>query len=191
MNPIMIEFPDELYTERLYIRAPRFGDGKVVYEALKHSNEALKPWMPFAQKVPIMEKVEEEVRQAHVRFLTREDLRLHIFHRESGQFVGSTGLHRINWNVRRFEIGYWVDQRHERQGFITEAVQGITTFAFQVLKANRIEIRCDELNRKSRAVPERLGFTLEGILLKDDVAVNQKNELRNTCIYAKVSKDTE
>lgn len=68
---------------------------------------------------------------------------------------------------------------------MTEAVQGITAFAFEELKARRVEIRCDPQNVKSRAIPERLGFVLEGILRNDLLSVDGK-ELRDTCVFAKV-----
>jgi RimJ/RimL family protein N-acetyltransferase len=50
--------------------------------------------------------------------------------------------------------------------YITETVQGLTVFAFEHLQANRIEIRCEERNIRSRKIPERLDFQLEGILKK-------------------------
>lgn len=68
-------------------------------------------------------------------------------------------------------------------GYMTEAVQGITNFAFTELKARRVEIRCDTLNYKSKAIPERLGFQLEGTLRSDDFSVD-KSQIRDTHIYA-------
>ena len=158
MDPILIEFPEEFTTERLLIRIPRPGDGKAVYEAIAASKSELKPWLPFAQKEQSEEDTEINIRHAHIAFLKREDLRLLIFHKETGEFIATSGLHRMDWSVPKFEIGYWIDSRHSRNGYMTEAVQGITDFAFQELKARRVEIRCDEKNIKSRAVPERLGF---------------------------------
>ncbi len=70
---------------------------------------------------------------------------------------------------------------------MTEAVQGITRFAFRELHARRVEIRCDARNRKSRAIPERLGFTLEGILKNDDLSADG-TQLRDTCVYAKITE---
>lgn len=46
---------------------------------------------------------------------------------------------------------------------MTEVVQGLLNFAVTHLHARRIEIRCDSNNYRSRAIPERLGFTLDGI----------------------------
>ncbi|WP_079707904.1 GNAT family N-acetyltransferase [Paraliobacillus ryukyuensis] len=185
MNPILLDFPDQFETERLLIRSPKPGDGKAVYQAIQASKEELKQWLSFAQKDQTEEETEINIREAYVKFIKREDLRLLLFNKQTGVLVGSSGLHQINWDVPRFEIGYWLDTRYSGQGYMTEAVQGICQFAFDELGANRIEICCDEKNQKSRAIPERLGFTLEGIFLKDSVAVNG-NDLRDTCLFAKL-----
>lgn len=185
MKPILIDFPEEFYTERLFIRKPMPGDGKAVYQAMQASLEELKPWMIWAHRNQTEEDVEANMRDAHAKFLTREDLRLHIYDKETGDFIGSSGLHRINWDVPKFEIGYWIDSRFSGKGYMTEAVQAITKFAFNELKARRVEIRCDSKNTKSSAIPEKLGFTLEGILRNDTLTVDG-NDLGDTCIYAKI-----
>lgn len=187
-NPILLSFPHEFQTERLLIRLPFPGDGKVVHEAIQASKQDLEKWLPFAQQDQTADDVEINVREAHGKFLTREDLRLHIFHKETGEFIGASGLHRIDWSVPKFEIGYWVDRRKSGKGYITEAVEGVTNFAFTELNANRVEIQCDSKNIKSRAIPERLGFMLEGILRNESVAI-EGDDLRDTCIYAKVRDD--
>ncbi len=69
---------------------------------------------------------------------------------------------------------------------MTEAVQGICEYAFNELKARRLEIRCDTLNNKSKAIPERLGFLLEGTLRFEDTSVDGE-KLTDTYIYAKTN----
>ena len=187
MKPILLDIPEEFYTDRLLIRKPLPRDGKAVYQAMLASLTELKEWMPWAHREQTEEDVEANMREAHAKFLTREDLRLHIFKKETGEFIGSSGLHRINWDIPKFEIGYWIDTRHSGRGYITEAAEAITNFAFTELKAKRVEIRCDFKNNKSWAIPDRLGFTLEGILRNDGISADSK-ELRDTCIYAKVNK---
>ncbi|SET01637.1 Protein N-acetyltransferase, RimJ/RimL family [Oceanobacillus limi] len=187
MNPILLEFPHEIETERLFIRMPMPGDGKAIHEAITASINELKPWMPFAQKQQTEEETEANIRESYVKFLKREDLRFIVFRKETGEYIASSGLHRIDWDIPKFEIGYWIDTRHSGKGYVTEAVEGIANFAFRELNAKRVEIQCDAKNVKSRAVPERLGFELEGILKNDELSVDGK-ELRDTCIYAKVVK---
>jgi RimJ/RimL family protein N-acetyltransferase len=185
MKPILIDFPEEFFTERLLIRKPMPGDGKAVYEAMQASLNELKPWMPWAHNNQTVDDVEGNIRDAHAKFLTREDLRLHIFHKVTGEFIGSSGLHRINWDIPKFEIGYWIDTRLSGKGYITEAGGGITDFAFKELNAKRVEIRCDSQNVRSRAIPEKLGYTLEGILKNDGISC-EGTDLRDTCVYAKI-----
>jgi RimJ/RimL family protein N-acetyltransferase len=186
MKPILLDFPTEFTTDRLLIRMPIPGDGKFMYEAINASIEELKPWLPFAQMEQTEEDVEVNIREAHLKFLKREDLRLLVFHKDTGELVASSGLHRIDWDIPKFEIGYWIDSRHSGKGYMTEAVQGITDFAVNELKARRVEIRCDTRNSKSAAIPERLGFTLEGILRNDSLEIGSTTRLRDTSIYAKV-----
>ncbi|QHS21879.1 GNAT family N-acetyltransferase [Virgibacillus sp. MSP4-1] len=185
MNPILLDFPHEFETERLFIRMPKPGDGKVVYPAIQASINELKQWLPFAQNKQSEEESEINTREAYIKFLRREDLRLHIFLKETGEFVGSSGLHNIDWDIPKFEIGYWVHTKHSGRGYGTEAAAGITNFAFHELKAKRVEIQCDAKNDKSRAIPEKLDFSLEGILKNDELSVDGKS-LRDTCIYAKI-----
>lgn len=68
MNPILREFPEEFSTERLVIRMPKFGDGKVVHAAITASINELKPWLPFAQKEQSEEEVELNIREANISF---------------------------------------------------------------------------------------------------------------------------
>lgn len=185
MDPLLLDFPDEFETERLLIRMPKPGDGPAVHKAKQASRNELKPWLPFAQKEETEEETESNVREAYIQFLKRKDLRLHIFHKQTGELVGCTGLHRIDWDVPKFEIGYWVDTRFSGKGYITEAVEGVTAFAFNELKARRVEIRCDTKNKASRVIPEKLGFKLEAILRNDDLSADRM-EIRDTCVYAKI-----
>lgn len=179
------DFPEYFESERLIIRAPKVEDALAGWKAVCNSEAALSEWMPWAKKAQKFETTVENLRQAVADFITRKDLRLHVFLKEDGEFVASCGLHQIDWSIPKFEIGYWIDTQYEGNGYVTEAVQAITEFAFRELGARRLEIRCDEENMKSRAVAERAGFELEGTLKQDSVSMDGKS-LRNTCIYAKI-----
>ena len=183
-DPILLEFPYSFETERLLIRGPLPGDGKTVHKAVVESQEELRPWMPWAMTIPDEESYEKLIREGQLRFLSREDLWMFFFLKESDTFVGSGGLHRMDWDVPRFEIGYWVRTAYGGQGFITEAVNGITDFAFNLLGANRVEIHCDKLNDRSAAVARRAGFEHEATL-RNHRRNHLTNSLRDTLIFVK------
>ncbi|MCZ2260389.1 GNAT family N-acetyltransferase [Sporosarcina sp. G11-34] len=184
-EPRIPVFLDSFESERLVIRAPQIEDSLDIWNAIRHSLPALREWLPFAQSEPELESTEENLREAIANFITRKDLRLHLFKKDTGEFIGSSGLHRIDWSIPKFEIGYWLATEFEGLGYMTEAVRRIERFAFEELGARRVEIRCDEQNKKSRTVAERAGFILEGTLKNDSLSMDGK-VLRNTCIYAKI-----
>jgi RimJ/RimL family protein N-acetyltransferase len=185
-NPILFDFPYSFDTERLTIRGPLPGDGKEIHAAVMESLDELRPWMPWAVgKVLNAKEYEIRVREGQLKFLSREDLWMMLLLKGTQTIIGGTGLHRINWSVPKFEIGYWVRTSYARQGYITEAVAGLTDFAFGILGAKRVEIRCDARNARSAAVPERLGFVHEATLRHDD-RHHKTNQLRDTMIFAKI-----
>jgi RimJ/RimL family protein N-acetyltransferase len=186
-KPILLDFPDHIETARLIIRAPRPGDGPAMNAAILETLDNLRPWMPWVQVTPTVEDSEEYVRSAAARFLKREELPMTFWRKSDGLFVGGVGLHRIDWTARRFEIGYWVRASLEGQGYITEAVNGITRFAFDQLGAQRVEIRCDSRNQRSAAVARRAGYTLDGCLRHDDWAHN--GTLRDTLVFSKIREE--
>ncbi|MEZ4713461.1 MAG: GNAT family N-acetyltransferase [Caldilineaceae bacterium] len=187
MKPILRDFPDHFESERLLIRGPRPGDGPELNAAVIDSLAELKPWMPWAQKPPTLEESEENARRGHVRFMTREDLWLLLFSKGTHTMVGGSGLHRIDWDIPSFEIGYWVRTPYAGQGYITEAVAAITDFAFDVLGARRVFIKCDAKNERSAAVARRLDFSFEGTLHCD--TRDHFGNLRDTLVFAKVRKE--
>ncbi|MBB6633152.1 GNAT family N-acetyltransferase [Cohnella thailandensis] len=183
-DPILLPIPESFESQRLIIRAPQWDDGIKVNEAIRESIEELRPWMPWAQQVPTAEESEVVSRQGRVHFLERSDMMLYLLHKTTGRFIGSSGLHRIDWQARKFEIGYWIRTSSSGQGYMTEAVDRITNFAINVLQANRIEIRCDSRNAKSARVAERLGFAKEALLRSEKQGVD--GSLRDTLVFAKV-----
>ena len=187
--PILRDFPDTFETERLLIRSPLPGDGPEEYAAVRESFEDLVPWMPWPREHRTIEDSEAIVRRARARFLERTDLMLLLFLKGTRTLVGSSGLHRIDWAVPKFEIGYWCRTGFTGRGYITEAVRGISEFAFERLGARRVEIRCDSRNLPSARVAERAGFRLEGELRNNEV--DARGAPRNTLVYAMIPEEHE
>ncbi len=187
--PILRDFPDAFETERLLIRSPLPGDGAEVYAAVAESLEELKPWLPWARRELTVEVKEENMRRGRAAFLERSDLMLLLFLNGTGMLVGGSGLHRIDWEVPKFEIGYWLRTRFAGQGYMTEAVRGITAFAFDSLGAWRVEIRCDSQNRRSARVAQRAGFCLEGELRNAEVGPGE--EPRHTLVFSMIPEEYE
>ena len=156
-------------------------------EAVTECIEWLRPWMPWADHVPSLQETQENCDRATQDFKDGKDFRLHLFLRESGALVGSSGLHKPVWSIPKFQIGYWIRQSYSGRGLATEAVAEITKYALEELGAMRVEIRASTRNARSWRIPERLGFALDGILRSD--TRHADGSLRDTKVYSKIGKE--
>jgi RimJ/RimL family protein N-acetyltransferase len=184
MEPILIDVPSELVTERLLMRVARPGDGARLNAAVIESLAELSPWMPWANPAPAVEQTEQWARQTAARFLTREQIHFSIYFKGSETCIGGCGLNTINWKIPMGEFGYWLRTSQVGKGYMSEAVAELVRFSFEVLKFERLQLKCDVKNRRSAAVAERCGFQLEGVMRCD--SRDPKGELRDTCLYAKI-----
>src|ERR1044072_7495206 len=120
IDPVLVELPEQIETDRRIVRTPRLGDWVEVNEAIRESAVELAPWMPWATPVPAVSETEANLRREIAKVQLREDIRLQLHDRKDGRFIGASGLHRIDWKVPRFEIGYWIRTSCCGKGYMTE-----------------------------------------------------------------------
>lgn len=184
MNECSKGAPHTLITERLILRAPsEVSDGAMVNAAIRYSHKELKEWLPFAQSVPTVEETENNLIQSYDDFINRKSFRYLMLKKNTLEFVGVITLLAINWEVSKCEIGYWTVTHSTGKGYMKEAVKCIKELGINHFKFNRLEIKCESTNYKSRSIPEKLGFELEAILKNEDLSADG-TRLTDTCIYA-------
>ena len=77
--------------------------------------------------------------------------------------IGTVSLSNIVRGVfQACHLGYGIDQAHQGQGLMREALQALIAFAFDELKLHRIQANYQPQNQRSAAVLRRLGFVIEG-----------------------------
>ena len=177
--------PEQLQSERLLIRVARPGDGPMLSDAIADSHAELAPWLGWVTPPPSPDEAEARCVAAHERFLRNEDLMAFFLAKETGELVGGSGLHKADWTLRQFEVGYWGRARFAGSGLMTEGVRALARHAIEVLGANRVFLTTDERNQRSRRLAERAGFEFEGTLRRDRLDLEGK--LRNTRVYAIVA----
>lgn len=188
LDPLLVDLPTVIETARLILRPPRTGDGLVLHEALTESLVDLRRFLaslPWVAAEQTLESAESFCRNGEANFIARKDLPFFVFEKKTGNLVASTGLHRTVWQTPKTEVGYWCRSRATGRGYVTEAVNALTEYAFRNIRAVRVELITDEENAASRRVAERAGFLLEGILRNERRAPDAS--LRNTCVYARTT----
>jgi RimJ/RimL family protein N-acetyltransferase len=178
------EIPTSFETERLLIRAGTAADLAITYPVAQESAAELRAWMPWAHPSPLWESMEKYFSTCEEKWRTRDMLDFQWIEKSSGELIGKGGFHHIDWMIPKFEIGYWLRTSHAGKGFCTEAVNGLVQFAKTELHAKRLEIRSQPANARSRAVAERCGFVLEGVLRSSLLGAD--SALCDSCMYALV-----
>lgn len=120
----------------------------------------LKPWMPWATERYSVEDAREFIRRQIRQYAEDQGFATLVFFR--GRVAGSIGYNLIDWSNRKTDIGYWLGSEFLGRGIMTRACRALVEHAFRELRLNRVEIYCAVENRRSRLIPERLGFTEEG-----------------------------
>ena len=188
MNPMLLDLPMPITTPRLLIKPPQLGDGIAVNAAIIESYDILHEFVDWASTKPSIEETQEYIQLAAANWILKKNkesyLVLFIFDKQSGEFIGGTGFHHMNWTVPSLETGYWIRTSRSGEGLMTEAINAITQYAFKQLKVKRIAITCDVDNIRSKKIAERLNYSLEGVL-RSHRRKPISGELGDTLIFAK------
>ncbi|MCM3322157.1 GNAT family N-acetyltransferase [Cytobacillus kochii] len=154
------------------------------YLLIEQNRAYLAEWLPWVQFTDSIEKTNAVISSWLQQFHTQNGIFLGIFINQ--KLIGSISLHTIDWKNKQASIGYLLDQTHQGKGLITKSVNHLIHYTFSHLHLHRIEIKCALKNDKSRKIPEKLGFTQEGVL-RDSEYIN--NQFHDLVLYSLLSTD--
>jgi ribosomal-protein-serine acetyltransferase len=169
----------------LQLRVLEESDAEELYGVVERNRAYLAEWLPWPA---------EQTLEGTLGFIkkTRDQLEENDGFQTAmvvdGRIVGSVGFVGIRWDARATSIGYWLAEEHQRRGLMTRAVGALTDHAFDELDLNRVEIQVASDNRRSRAIPERLGFTVEGVL-RDYERVGER--FLDIIVYALLARERQ
>ena len=103
-----------------------------------------------------------------------------------GKIAGMVGFIGVDPENRSAALGYWLGSAYEGGGVVTEAVREMIDHALWTWKLNRVEIRPASANRRSCAVPERLGFRRDGVLRQ---AERVEGRYLDSVVYSMLASD--
>jgi ribosomal-protein-serine acetyltransferase len=187
--PTLIDLPPELRGPRVLLRPYRADDAEQVFAAIDESRDHLRPWVTWVDNNRSVDDVRDYCIRSQASWLLRTELALGIFDLAGGQYIGGTGLHDPDWELRAFEIGYWLRMTAVGRGYATESTRLLADFALSCLHARRVTLRCDARNDASRRVAERAGFIMEGRLR--NVSTAPDGSVRDDLVYGIVPGDLE
>lgn len=141
------------------------GDVPELAALVEAEREHLRPWMPWAADLAEGATRGFVEGRALPAIAAADGFETGIWWRD--RLVGACGLHTLYREPRRGSLGYWLAADAQGHGIATRAMHAVTAKAFDDLGFERVDLRADVANERSRAVAERLGFTFEGVLRRE------------------------
>ncbi len=147
------------------------------------NREHLAPWLPWAATHGHQDSL-DFVARTRAQIESEEAFEGAIV--VGGEIVGGAGLHAIDQLNRSASIGYWLTAEAQGGGLMTATVRALLDYAFGHRGLHRVVIEAVLGNGRSRAIPERLGFTEEGVLREAKLI---RGRYEDAALYAMLASD--
>lgn len=150
-----------------------------VFDAIVANREHLAAWLPFAEATTQVGDTRSFIEGVLRSFGEGRGPGTFGIWYES-EFVGIAGFHEVDRLANRTEIGYWLSEASQGKGIVTKSVRAMVDHAFFELGLNKLEIHMAPGNVRSQRIPERLGFTREGVIRQ---AINTGSGYHDRTVY--------
>lgn len=107
---------------------------------------------------------------------TTDEKRLGIFLLDGEEMIGTTSMPATNGD----EIGFWINEQYEGNGYATEAATAVMHHAFTNKKLDFLDSSVHRDNEGSKRVHEKLGFT---VIAKEERFWPNKNAMVPVFVY--------
>jgi len=146
----------------LELRQFAMAEAPACFAVVERNRAYLREWLPWVDRTHSVEDIRQFIARVTEQYESGLGPNAGIW--LDGRFVGTVGAHPIDWNNRHCSIGYWIDAACQGRGIMTRCTASLIDYLFDETALHRVTIQCGTGNRKSCAIPERLGFTREGVL---------------------------
>lgn len=146
--------------EHLSLKLVEAKDAKRIFELIDSSRSYLRQWLPWVDFTNNINDSNEFIKASMRGYAENKSMNTAILYK--GEIVGLASFNHIDWFNKIVYIGYWLGEGYQGKGIMTNVAYALTDYAINELHLNRVEIRAAVDNKRSRAIPERLGFVYEG-----------------------------
>ncbi len=156
-----------------------------IFNTIDSQREYLGQWLPFVELTKDISVTKKFVDSAINKPEETFEYTFTIW--RNNEFIGIIGFKDTDRQNQKTEIGYWLSEKYQRQGIITKSVAKLCDYAFNDKGINRVQIKCAVGNERSKRIPQRLGFVLEGVERAGELLTG--NMFTNLEVYSMLGKD--
>jgi ribosomal-protein-serine acetyltransferase len=142
------------------LRLLQISDTDELFDLVDKNRSYLRTWLPWLDGTTVSSDTRGFIKSTLQQLADNRGFVAAICVEKS--IAGVVGYNHIDWQNRIGYIGYWLAEAYQGRGLMTISCRAVIDYGFEVLALNRMVINCASENSRSRAIPERLGFTHEG-----------------------------
>ncbi len=149
---------------RVYLCPPTISDWQEWAE-VRHNNAAyLKNFEPeWSKNYQTQEHFSKRLITQKIEWDAGRGAYFLIHHAQTKKIIGAVNLNNIIMGAACYaNLGYWLDEHCQGQGFMRESLALIVDYAFNELRLNRLNAACLPDNQRSIRLLESLNFQEEG-----------------------------
>lgn len=150
-----------LVDNELMLKEIQLTDANAIFDIIDHQRDYLREWLPFIDYTRNIGDTRAYIFSIYDKPFDKRDIVFTIMYK--GSVVGLMGLKGTDRENHKTEIGYWLSHKMQGKGIVTRSCHRLIQYLFENMGMNRVQIRVGTTNEKSKNIPKRLGFTLEGI----------------------------
>lgn len=138
------------------------------FDLIENNRNRIKKTFPVTVSNCINLKATEEFIANNIK-IEKEKTGYYFYVRnlETNKLIGYLGIKKIDYNISKCEIFYFIDKDFEGKGIVSKAVSEIISFCFKELKMNKIFICTSKNNFGSQQIALKNGFIQEGTLREE------------------------
>lgn len=155
----------------LELRTFSVNEAPKLFYLVNDNRKYLEVWLPWLKSVKTPEGAGKKIKVWERKEKKGEGINFGIW--TDSKLIGVISFNFIDKIDKKAEIGYWLDKNYQGRGIMTKSCELLIKYGFSDLMLHRLEISCAKENDKSCAIPERLGFTKEG-LFRESAYLNGK-----------------
>lgn len=149
----------DLETKRLYLKSISHDDAAFFFR--EFSNDEVNRYLYDAEPCASEDEAEEWI-SFYLEDEPRNQHRWILVLKETGEKIGTCGFHCWNRETGEAEVGYDLQPRYWRKGYMTEALREIVGFAAEEMGIESLYAHISIDNTASRKTAEKLGFFRTG-----------------------------
>lgn len=153
---------DTIETERLILRKFKISDDEAM---LKYWNADKKIQSLYSEPVYTTKAEVDELLEKYINSYQKNDYyRWAIIEKNSGECIGQIAYFLVDSKNNFAEIEYCIGSDFQCKGYATEATKAVIQYGFDKINLHKVQICTKTINKPSKRVIEKCGFTYEGTL---------------------------